>query len=317
MDVFLNVFESILILLGIGIVGFIIISRKIVPKKILEVVSPLILDIALPCLIFTNIVSRFNPESFELWWTLPIWWIGFTAIMLLFTLIGSLLVMKKYRSEFAISLFYPNSIFIPMLVIQNLFGDNSNVLVELFLFALIAPAVMFNTYHLFFKRKNNEGAKFNWRKMFNPILVATIIAVAIKLTNTGDYVPGVFLTITKILGATALPLILILIGGNVYVDFQNKGKIQLKPVLLFVVIKNFLFPLLVLGIILIIKPIFSVAFLCILLSAVPPITAIPILTNKIGGNSSIANQFLIASIIVSVISIPLIMLLFEHFYPIV
>ena len=67
MIVFFKVFESIVILFGIGIIGFTIISRKIVPIKILDVLSPLILDIALTCLIFTNIIYRFEPQNFPTW----------------------------------------------------------------------------------------------------------------------------------------------------------------------------------------------------------------------------------------------------------
>jgi len=312
--IFWKVFESIILLLGIGFIGFAIVSRKIVSIKILDVISPLVLDIALPCLIFTNIILKFDPIAFPEWWTLPLWWIGFIIVTFLLTLAGIRLVQKKYRPEFSISLLYPNAIFVPMVIIQNLFGDNSTILVELFLFTLFFPALMFNTYHLFFRNGGSVKNKFNWSKFFNPILVVTILAVVLRLSGAHQNIPNVILSITKILGDTALPLILILIGGNVYVDFKRKGKIQLKHILLFVTLKNFLFPLIVLAILVIIRPTFSIAFLIFLLSTVPPITTIPILTNKAGGNTSLTNQFLISSFLVSIISIPLAMLLFENFF---
>lgn len=314
MMIFLKVFESIVILFGIGIIGFTIISRKIVPIKILDVLSPLILDIALPCLIFTNIINRFEPQNFPAWWTLPLWWIGFTIVTILLSFIGMMLIKKKFRSEFGISLLYPNAIFVPMIIIQNLFGDNSSLLVELFIITLIFPAFMFNTYHLFFQTKESAKNKFNWSKFFNPILIVTVFAVVIRLFGVSESVPNAVLSITKILGNTALPLILLLIGGNVYVDFQKRGKIQLNSILLFVALKNFIFPCVVLLLLIIIKPAFSVAFLIFILSVVPPITAVPILTNKAGGDASLTNQFLISSFLVSIISIPLGMLVFENFF---
>lgn len=314
--IFWKVFESILILLGIGFIGFAIISRKIVPIKILDVISPLILDIALPCLIFTNIVLRFDPVNFPEWWTFPLWWIGFIVVTFLLSLAGMKLIKMKYRPEFGMSLLYPNAIFVPLVIIQNLFGDNSTILVELFLFTLFFPAFMFNTYHLFFQNRGSGKNKFDWSKFLNPILIATVLAIALRLSGAHQNVPNVILSITKILGNTALPLILILIGGNVYVDFKRKGKIHFRSILIFVALKNFLFPLIVLLLLVIVKPVFSVAFLIFLLSAVPPITAIPILTNKAGGNTALSNQFLISSFFVSIISIPLAMLIFENFFPI-
>jgi predicted permease len=252
----------------------------------------------------------------ELWWTLPIWWVGFTVISILFTFITIKLIKTKNKPEFAISLLYPNFIFIPLLVIQNLFGENSDVLVELFLFTLIFPAFLFNTYYLFFKKKQTKTKKLDLSKILNPILVATTLAVIIILTGTNVYVPKAVLKITKLIGNTALPLILIVIGGNVYVDFKRKGELHIKQIVLFVALKNFILPLLMLAVMLIIRPRFSVAFLFVLISAVPPITAIPILTEKVGGNSAIANQFLIASYVTSIISLPLIILLFSNFYEI-
>lgn len=316
MIVFWKVFESIIILLGIGIIGFAIISRKIVPIKILDVISPLILDIALPCLIFTNIILRFDPVNFPAWWTLPLWWIGFSITTILLSLVVMKLIKKRIRPEFGMSLIYPNSIFVPMVIIQNLFGDSSSMLIELFLFTLFFPAFMFNTYYLFFHTKGSVKNKFNWSKFFNPVLIATTLAVVLRLSGVYQSIPNAILSITKILGNTALPLILLLIGGNVYVDFQKKGKIHLNSILIFVSVKNFLFPLIILVPLIIIKPPFPVAFLIFLLSAVPPVTAIPILTNKAGGNISITNQFLISSFLTSIISIPLLMKIFEFFFTI-
>ena len=316
MIIFWKVFESIVILLGIGIIGFAIISRKIVPIKILDVLSPLILDIALPSLIFTNIIFRFDPKVYSEWWTLPLWWIGFTIIIVLLSLIGMKLIKKDYRPEFGMSLLYPNTIFVPMVIIQNLFGDNSSILVDLFLFTLFFPVFMFNTYHLFFRKKGSVKNKFIWSKFVNPILIATILAVALRLSGVHQNIPNVVLSITKILGNTALPLILLLIGGNVYVDFQRKGKIHFNSILIFIALKNFIFPMIILTLLIIIKPPFSVAFLIFLLSTVPPITAIPILTQKVGGNISITNQFLISSFLISIISIPLLMWIFEIFFTI-
>ena len=80
MNLFLTTFESIAVLLGIGLIGFFIIRKKIVPGTILGLLSPLALEIALPSLIFVNIIQNFTPNSYPDWWQLPIWWGFFTII---------------------------------------------------------------------------------------------------------------------------------------------------------------------------------------------------------------------------------------------
>ena len=78
--------------------------------------------------------------------------------------------------------------------------------------------------------------------------------------------------------------------------------------------KNFLFPLAALAALVIIRPEYNIALLIILQSAVPPVTAVPILTERAGGNRQIVNQFMLASFLVSLVSIPLIIGLFGKFF---
>jgi malate permease and related proteins len=100
-------------------------------------------------------------------------------------------------------------------------------------------------------------------------------------------------------------------------DFQRKGKVYSTEIVKFVLIKNLLFPLIFLGVLLVIKPSLQIALLLILQSAVPPVTALPMFTKRVGGNETLVNQFLVASFIASLVSIPLVISLFTWFFPIV
>jgi predicted permease len=84
---------------------------------------------------------------------------------------------------------------------------------------------------------------------------------------------------------------------------------------MFILAKNILFPLLALGILILIKPAFPVALIIMLEAAVPPITSIPILAQRSGGNRSLSSQFIVGSFLFSLISIPLALYLFSRFFP--
>ena len=73
MNLFITTFESVAVLLGIGILGFWIIRKRIMPGDILGLLSPIALDIALPSLIFVNILENFSPREWPDWWQLPLW----------------------------------------------------------------------------------------------------------------------------------------------------------------------------------------------------------------------------------------------------
>ena len=318
MNVFSITFQAVFTLLGIGILGFWIIGRRRVPSNTLAFLSSLAIDIALPFLVITNLIFDFSPQKYPNWWRMPLWWLGFTFVALALSVGTSLLVKREIRSEFTMSLFYQNGLFFPILIIGGLFGQGNSYLVMLFLFMMFYPSMIFSTYTLFFT-KGIQKDKLNWRRIANPVLVATAVGLMIGLVAARDYVPDFLLSILTMVGAMAMPLFMLILGGNVYNDFMYKGnekeKSYIWEVFKFVLIKNILFPLVFLGLLLWLRPDYTVAFLVMLQAVVPPITAIPILTERCRGNRKIASQFVVASFIFSLLSIPAFLYLFNRFFP--
>jgi predicted permease len=313
MDIFIIVLQSVLVLLGIGVIGFWITRRGIVPENVLGFLSRLAIDIALPCMVFSSIVVNFSPEKFPDWWQLPIWWFAFAAVSLVLTLITSFLSHQETRGEFALNLFFQNGLFMPLIIISGIFGTDAPYIPQLYIFIIFHPVVFFSAYHLFFRSKSRQ--KMQWQRIFNPILIATILAVIVRLWGVSDYLPEFVDSILQILGAMALPLIMIILGGSLYLDFKQKGKIYYTEIIKFLVIKNIVFPAVFLGLLLLIRPEYSIALIFILESAIPPITGTPIMTERAGGNKSISNQFVLSSFIFSVISIPVVFWLFSRYFP--
>ncbi|OGS39860.1 MAG: hypothetical protein A3K77_07720 [Euryarchaeota archaeon RBG_13_31_8] len=314
MDLFITTFESVAVLIGIGLIGFWIIRKKLVPASVLGLLSPLALDIALPSLIFVNLINNFKPQENPNWWQLPLWWGFFTIIALALTFLFTLISQKKTKREFAISLFYQNAIFFPLAIFAGLFGDESIYISLLFIFTIFYAALFFSTYFLFFKKK--EKNLINWKRIIHPAVIATIIALIIRLSEIQNLVPNLLMRIFTLLGGMTIPLIMILLGGNIYVDFQKKGKIQAYEITKFVITKNILFPLIFLGIIVLLKSVitYPVALIIILQSAVPPITAVPLVIERVTGDRAIVNQFIVASFIVSLITIPTMIYLLNLFF---
>ena len=312
MSLFITTFESIALLLVIGCVGFYIINRKILPESAFSLLSPLSIDIALPCLVFVNIITNFKPEENPDWWLLPLWWTGFSIVAALLTVIFSQLAKKEIRKEFAVSLFYQNGIFFPLAILTGSFGSDSVHIVNLFLFVLFFPSLLFSTCHLFWKKPNRP---VRWNRIFNTILIVTVTATVLRLLNLQGYIPSFVLNGLKMVGSMTVPLLMIIIGGNIYIDFKNKGKLMIPEIIYFLSIKNILFPLVALAILYYIRPPYHIALMIALQSAVPPVTAIPVVVEKEGGKREAVNQFLFTSAIFALISIPVVMYLLGFLYP--
>jgi len=312
MNVFLVVLESVLILLGIGVIGFYITRRHLVPENVLGFLSTLALDIALPSTVFANIVVNFTPEEQPNWWQLPLWWLAFTGIALVLTFIGRYASARENRSEFTISLFFQNGIFFPLIILSGIFGTTTPFIAQLFIFIMFHPTLFFGTYHLFFRKK---AQPMKWQRILNPVLIATIIAIIIQVTGGKEYLPDFILSIFQILGAMALPLVMIILGGSLYLDFQQRGRFYLSEITKFILVKNIAFPLVFIGVLVLIKPSYNIALLFLLQAAVPPVTAVPILTERAGGRKSITTQFVFASFVASMVTIPAVFYLFSLFFP--
>src|SRR4030043_99216 len=318
MSVLLTTLQAVLALLGIGLLGFWIIGRRRVPSDTLGFLSSLAIDIAIPLLVVANLISGFSPQEYPDWWHMPLWWLGFASVALALSLVASFLVKKEIRSEFTIGLFYQNGLFFPILIIQGLFGADNPYLVPLFLFVIFHPSVVFGTYTLFFGKRIRKE-KLNWRRIVNPVLVATIVGLVIGLASVNEYIPRFLIIIVTMVGAIATPLFMLILGGNIYNDLMYKAdsdrRWYIGEVIKFVVTKNIIFPLIFLALLLWLRPNPTVALIIMLQAAVPPITAIPIFVERCGGNRQLASQFVLASFIFSIVSIPAAIYLFSRFFP--
>lgn len=313
MDIFVIVLESVLVLLGIGLIGFWITRRGIIPENVLSLLSRLAIDIALPCMVFASIMVNFSPELLPDWWQLPLWWFAFAAVSLVLTLITMFISQKETRGEFALNLFFQNGLFMPLIIISGIFGTDSLYIPQLYIFIIFHPVLFFSAYQLFFRNKSQT--RIQWVRIFNPILIATVLAVIVQLLNGRDYLPDFIQSILQILGGMALPLILIILGGSLYLDIRQKGRFYYGEIIKFVIIKNLVFPLAVLGLLIWWRPDYSLALIFILEAAVPPITGTPIVTERAGGNKSISNQFVLSSFVFAMVSIPVVFLIYSQFFP--
>jgi predicted permease len=314
-NIFVVVLQSVLALIGIGILGFWILKRGIIPEHVIVFLSRLAIDIALPCVVFAGIMLNFEPKKMPDWWQLPLWWAAFECVAFLLVLVAKLISQRDTRGEFALSLFFQNGFFFPLIIISGLFGAGSPYVVQLFIFIIFNPVLFFTTAHLFFKKSGVTTQKVNMARVVNPVLIATGLAVSMRLMGLEGYLPRFVTTMLTMLGGMTLPLLMIILGGSLYIDFQKKGKIYFGEILKFILLKNFLFPLVFIGLLILLQPSYNIALILFLESAVPPITASPVHIEREEGNVSIANQFILASFAVSVVSIPLMFTLFSMAFP--
>ncbi len=236
---FLSTFKAIASLFTIGLLGFFITKRKILPEKLLDAISTLALDFALPCLVFYKVITNFTLKG-DFWFLLPLYWVVFTVIAIGLAFLSAFLINTKYQGEFRLSMTFQNAIFIPIITVTSIWKDDATFLVYIFLFTLLYPAFFFNFYILFFKKV--KKVKPDWTKVFNPVFIATILALIIKACGLEQFIPSFILLGISMVSNITIPLIMIVVGGIIYIDLKDSGKLDWKEMGKFILVKNFVFP---------------------------------------------------------------------------
>lgn len=309
-ETFYSTFEAVAILFAIGLIGFSLISKKILPLALLSALSPLLLEVSLPALSFVKVFQNFKMEQVDKIVLYPASWLVFTFFAFLLAHLFKRIARRQIRGEFGMSLFFQNAAFIPLILIDRLYGKDSSHLVNLFLFTVLYSPFFFNFYHIFFESKG-EGIK--WKKVFHPVVVATIAAVLLVLTGLTQLTPTFIIGALSMVGGMAIPLLMIIVGGNIYVDFQNSKKFEFFEVAKFVLVKNFIFPSIAIAALYLLKLDYELSLIIFLQSAVPPLMAIPIFAIRMGKNVAIVNQYILGSLALSIVSIPTMFGLFSRF----
>jgi malate permease and related proteins len=107
---------------------------------------------------------------------------------------------------------------------------------------------------------------------------------------------------------------MIIVGGSIFLDFKQPGRIRVLEVIKFVLIKNIIFPLATLGFLILIQPPYQIALLIMLQGAVPPITALPVFAERYQGDRGMVNQFMVASFFLSLLTVPAALMLFSLYF---
>jgi malate permease and related proteins len=298
--------EALLILFLMGAFGWALRSRRLVMPAAVPALSAIALDFALPCLVFVVILNRFHPADMPGWHDLPIAWALFTLVALPMSLAAGFAARPSLRREFRLCCFYQNALFFPLAILTEMFGADSGAVLQLFLMTFIFPAFFFNTYAMFFR----GSLRLDWRKTLHPVLLTTMAAVLICLGGFTSQLPDVLLKAMQQVGAVSVPLLMILLGARIREDYENRGPIYWREIIAFIGIRNVIFPLLFLAVFPVLNVSRDVGFLLLLQTAMPPVTAAPIVVGRESGNATFASQLLLTSYVAATISIPLMVWLF-------
>ena len=303
---FVTVFEAVA---QIGIVilfaGWLV-RRGVIPPAGVKLISDAVITVFLPCLIFSNIVVRFQPSELTGWWFLPLsasllLLIGWSIAQVLFRNAG------EARRELIPLAFLQNAGYLVLPIGKVILEENFDQF-ALYCFLIILannPLLWLIGKHYLRRREADEP--FNFKKLLSPPIYANLTALTLVITGLRNYVPSVITDTTSFLGEGAIPLATFALGatlGGLKLNFHR----YLKPGSLVILQKLFIIPATILGIMAFVPWLRSDPILILLFTlqaASAPATSLILQSESYGDDSERVGTIIVMCYIVCIISIPL------------
>ena len=303
---FITVFEAVA---QIGVVILLagwLVRRNIIPAGGVKLISDIVINVFLPCLIFSNILVRFQPSKFTGWWLLPL---SATLLLLVGWSIAQILFCKagEARRELIPLAFLQNAAYLVLPIGKIILKEDFDQFALYCFLILLAnnPLLWLIGKHYLRRRETREV--FKWQRLLSPPIYANIIALTLVITNLRDFVPSVITETASFLGEGAIPIATFALGaslGSINLNFRR----YLKPGSLVILQKLFLIPAAILGIMAFVPWLRSDPILILLFTlqaASAPATSLILQSSSYSDNSERVGTIIVMCYIVCIISIPL------------
>ena len=305
---FLAVFEAVA---QIGIVilfaGWLV-RRKIIPFDGVKLISDSVINVFLPCLIFSNLVVRFQPSEFTGWWLLPLaatllLAIGWSLAQLLFFKVGT-----PTRREIIPLSFLQNAGYLILPLGKMILPEDDFEQFALYCFLIILahnPLLwLIGKYYL---RQRETGEPFKLQRLLSPPLYANLIALFLVVTGLRDFVPSVVTDTASFLGEGAVPMATFALGaalGSLNLNFRR----YLRSGTAVIFNKLFLLPATIVGLIYFVPWIRDDSILVLLFTlqaASAPATSLILQSKSYSDDSERVGTIIVMCYCVCIVSIPL------------
>jgi hypothetical protein len=299
---FLAIFE----LLLMGGAGYFVIRLGFLKGDGLKATSDLVIGLFLPCFMFVEIVRRFRLDIFPDWWIYPL---VSVAITLMGYLLGSVvcrldLRLMPHRKELVSVAAFQNSGYLPLPLVAVLLPKHlaSQMFIMIFLFLLGFNMTIFSVGRLMVN-KSLDRVRFDWKHMFNAPVVATLAALLVVFSGTYRFIPEFGLRAAESLGRCAIPLSILVVGGNL-AFMSGKGGVSWRALIVAVGIKSLAMPVLMLGVVLWLKPQGLMGLLLLLQAAMPPAALLSVISRNLDQEDPLISAATFYGHLVSIVTIP-------------
>lgn len=305
---FSAVYSQIAILFLLIIVGYILGKVKMITKEMVQSLTSFIVNIALPALMIAGMMIPRTPEKLkESIYILVIAFATYAGSFVIAKIVVSIIrPPEAHKGIFIFALMFSNVGFMGFPVLATIFGQEAIFYAAIY---NVAFALLVFTLGISLVNTSEEKYKMNIKTVFNTGVVASLIGYIIFALAIP--VPEIFKGVVSLIGNTTTPISMVVIGAMLstlpLATMFNNWRIYVIAL-----VRVFVLPLIVYGIFK-----YGLHIDNLMLIGIPVIiTGMPVAANaalmvqEYGSEPEVASQCVFISTLISVISIPVLSLLF-------
>ncbi len=295
----------------LGLVGFVLVKKGILSPPGLDGLTNFFIGLVFPALIFSQIIREFDSRAVGNWWLFPLLSLGVTALGLLAGYGFSFnLKEKQTRREFIALSGFQNSGYLPLVLLKGILppGQLGPMLIYLFLFLLGFNLVIWSWGVSFLAGRKSE--RFPWASLFSPPVLAVILGLGFVMLKIVRFIPQFILLPIEMLGNCSFPLAMVVVGASLS-QLYNRQELDWRNIVKLSLIKLCFLPLLGLLFVSFVRLPYLIGLLLVLELSAPSATNLAIIARKYARQEKIISQGIFFSHILSLITLPVFLTLFN------
>jgi predicted permease len=302
-EAFRSTVSGVLQICILGAAGYVLVKKNVFGQEGLNTLSRLVVEVTLPVLIFSQLITDFKFNAFPEWWIFPLMSMAITMLGLVLGLLFSGFVKGgKQRMQFLSLIAFQNSGYLPLALVAAVLPPEKAgpMFIYLFMFLLGFNLVVwsFGVYML----SLHERKRFEMGGLFSPPVISTLLSLGIIFLGANRFIPDAVLKPLKMIGVCTVPLAMFVVGGSlalIHVKHADK-----KAMASMILVKLIIMPLIGLWLVTQFRFPEFIGLMIIMQLAVPPATSLSVIIRHYKKEDLLISQGIFWGHIVSLITIP-------------